>query len=36
MIVIFAIGVVVDITLFGNVERRIRERRGLIEVGARA
>lgn len=35
MIVIFAIGVVVDITFFGNVERKIRERRGLIEVDAK-
>ncbi len=36
MIVIFAIGVLVDITFFGSIERRIRERRGLIEVDARA
>ena len=36
MVVIFAIGVLVDITFFGSIERRIRERRGLIEVDARA
>lgn len=34
MIVVFSIGVLVDITFFGSIERRIRERRGLIEVGA--
>ncbi len=36
MIVIFSIGVIVDIAFFGSVEKRIRERRGLIEVDARA
>lgn len=36
MIVIFMVGVIVDIAFFGNVDRRIRERRGLIEVDAKA
>ena len=35
MIMIFAVGVIVDIVFFGNVEQRIRERRGLIEVDAK-
>lgn len=36
MIVIFMVGVLVDILFFGTIEKRIRERRGLIEVDARA
>ncbi|MGH2793296.1 MAG: ABC transporter permease [Actinomycetota bacterium] len=36
MLVIFTVGVVVDIALFGTVDRRIRQRRGLIEVDAAA
>jgi NitT/TauT family transport system permease protein len=33
MIVVLAIGVVVDLLVFGRLERRIRERRGLVEIG---
>lgn len=36
MIVIFMVGVLVDIVFFGKIERRIRQRRGLIEVDAKA
>ncbi|MGH2727307.1 MAG: ABC transporter permease [Actinomycetota bacterium] len=36
MIVIFTLGVLVDIMFFGTIEKRIRQRRGLIEVEARA
>jgi NitT/TauT family transport system permease protein len=36
MIVIFMVGVIVDIAFFGTMERRIRQRRGLIEVDAKA
>jgi NitT/TauT family transport system permease protein len=36
MLVIFSVGVIVDLAFFGSVERRIRQRRGLIEVDARA
>ena len=36
MIVIFAIGVLVDGLVFSSVERVIRRRRGLVEVGAAA
>ncbi len=36
MIVIFIVGVIVDGVVFATMERRIRRRRGLIEVGANA
>ncbi len=34
MIVVLAIGIVIDLLVFGTLERRIRERRGLIETAA--
>jgi NitT/TauT family transport system permease protein len=36
MIVIFVVGVIVDGVVFGSIERRMRRRRGLVEVGAAA
>jgi NitT/TauT family transport system permease protein len=34
MIAVLTIGIIVDLVLFGTLERRIRERRGLVEVAS--
>jgi NitT/TauT family transport system permease protein len=35
MLVVLAIGILIESLVFAAVERRIRRRRGLLEVGAR-